>query len=94
MKPLLSDAEIQQLADQHGSPLLVVDCEQLQKQYKSLQQALPDVEFFYALKAFPNDAVINTLKELGSGFDLASLGEIEQVRQHRVNPRTTIHSSN
>ena len=92
MKPFLSDAEIQQLADQHGSPLLVLDCEQLQKQYKSLQQALPDVEFFYALKAFPNDAVINTLKELGSGFDLASLGEIEQVRQHRVNPRNTIHT--
>ena len=92
MNPFLSDAEIQQLADQHSSPLLVLDCEQLQKQYKSLQQALPGVDFFYAVKAFPNDAVINTLKELGSGFDLASLGEIEQVRQHRVNPRNTIHT--
>ena len=92
MKPFLSDAEIQKLADQHGSPLLVLDCEQLQEQYKSLQHALPNVNFFYALKAFPNDAVINTLKELGAGFDLASLGEIEQVRQHRVNPRNTIHT--
>lgn len=92
MKPFLSDAEIQQLAEQHGSPLLVLDCEQLQEQYNSLQQALPGVEFFYAVKAFPNDSVINTLKQMGAGFDLASLGEIEQVRQHRVKPRKTIHT--
>jgi len=92
MKPFLSDAKIQQLAEQHGSPLLVLDCNQLQEQYKSLQQALPGVDFFYALKAFPNDAVISTLKQMGAGFDLASLGEIEQVRQHRVNPRNTIHT--
>ena len=92
MKPFLSDAEIQQLAEQHGSPLLVLDCEQLQEQYKSLQQALPGVDFFYAVKAFPNDAVISTLKQMGAGFDLASLGEIEQVRHHRVNPRNTIHT--
>ncbi|MDH5601048.1 MAG: type III PLP-dependent enzyme [Gammaproteobacteria bacterium] len=92
MKPFLTDAQIQQLADQHGSPLLVLDCACLEDQYKSLKSALPGVDFFYAVKAFPNDAVINTLKQLGSGFDLASLGEIEQVRQHRVNPRNTIHT--
>ena len=92
MKCFLSDVEIQRLADQNGSPLLVLDCDQLQKQYKSLQQALPDVDFFYALKAFPNDAIINSLKQMGAGFDLASSGEIEQVRQHRVNPRRTIHT--
>jgi len=92
MKPFLTDAQIQQLADQHGSPLLLLDCAQLEKQYKDLQQALPNVEFFYAVKAFPNDAIINTLNQLGAGFDLASLGEIEQVRQHRVKPRKTIHT--
>ena len=92
MKPFISDAEIQQLAEQYGAPLLVLDCGQLQEQYKSLQQALPRVDFFYAVKAFPNDAVINTLKQIGAGFDLASLGEIDQVRQHRVNPRKTIHT--
>ena len=92
MKPFLSDAAIQQLADQHGSPLLVLDCERLQEQYRSLQQALPGVDFFYAVKAFPNDAIINTLNQLGAGFDLASLGEIEQVRRFKVNPRNTIHT--
>ena len=92
MKAFLSDVEIQRLAEQNGSPLLVLDCAQLQKQYKSLQQALPGVDFFYALKAFPNDAVINSLKQMGVGFDLASSGEIEQIRQHRVNPRRTIHT--
>ena len=92
MNPFLTDAEIQQLADQHGAPLMVIDCAQLQQQYEDLQNALPGVGFFYAVKAFPNDAVINTLKQLGSGFDLASLGEIEQVRRHGVSPRNSIHT--
>lgn len=92
MKPFLTDAQIQQLAEQHGSPLLVLDCAQVEEQYKKLQSALPNVEFFYAVKAFPNDAIINTLNQLGAGFDLASLGEIEQVRYHRVKPRKTIHT--
>ncbi|MCW9031929.1 MAG: type III PLP-dependent enzyme, partial [Gammaproteobacteria bacterium] len=92
MKPFLTDAEIQQMSDQYGSPLLVLDCAQLQEQYTSLQQALPGVDFFYAVKAFPNDSVINTLNQLGAGFDLASLGEINQVRNYRVNPRNTIHT--
>lgn len=92
MKPFLTDAQIQQLAEQHGSPLLVLDCAQLEQQYKVLQHALPNVNFFYAVKAFANDAVIKTLKELGSGFDLASLGEIEQVRFHKIEPRKTIHT--
>lgn len=92
MKPFLNDAGLQQLAEQHGSPLLVLDCEHVQKQYKSLQQALPGVGFFYAVKAFPNDAVIKSLQELDAGFDMASPGEIEQVRTHGVNPRKTIHT--
>ena len=50
----LSDVEIQQLADQQGAPLLVLDCQQLQSQYHSLQVALPGVRFFYAVKAFPH----------------------------------------
>ena len=92
MKPFISDAKVQQLADQYGSPLLILDCEQLQAQYERLQQALPNVDFFYAVKAFPNDAVIDTLNKMGAGFDLASLGEIEQVRHQGVNPRHTIHT--
>ncbi|MDH5485230.1 MAG: type III PLP-dependent enzyme [Gammaproteobacteria bacterium] len=92
MTAFLKDIEIQQLAEQHGAPLLVLDCARLQQQYDDLQAALPGVEFFYAVKALPNDAVINTLKQLGAGFDIASSGEIDQVHRQQINPRRTIHT--
>ncbi|MDH5433136.1 MAG: type III PLP-dependent enzyme [Gammaproteobacteria bacterium] len=92
MKPFLSNEQIQQMADHYGAPLFIVDCDQVRKQYLALQEALPGVDFFYAVKAFPNDAVISTLKGLGAGFDLATKGEVDQVQRHFVNPRETIHT--
>lgn len=88
----LTDVEIQQLADQKGAPLLVLDCQQLQSQYHSLQAALPGVRLFYAVKAFPHAAIINTLNQLGAGFDLASSGEIDLASSQGINPRNTIHT--
>jgi len=92
MSSHLSDSEIEQLAQQHGTPLFVVDCDQLRRQYDSLNAALPGVDLFYAIKAYSHPAVIETLSQCGAGFDLASSGEIELVRGLHINPRRTIHT--
>ena len=39
----LTESEIRGLAARFGSPLLVVDCEQVRRQYHSLKAALPGV---------------------------------------------------
>lgn len=83
---------ITELTKKHETPLLLVDCAQLETQVASLRQALPDVDLFYAIKAFPDAIIIQQLDALGVGFDLASSGEIELVRQHHINPRNTIHT--
>ncbi len=82
----------QQLVRQHGVPLLVLDCEKLQQQYMRLTHALPGVDLFYAIKALPHASAIKTLKALGAGFDLATSGEVELLRQQGGNPRHTIHT--
>ena len=92
MTGFLPDARIQELAQQHGTPLLVLDCNVLKQQVERLRRALPGVDFFYAVKAFPHPDIINTMDQSGVGFDLASSGEIELVRQFYVNPRNTIHT--
>lgn len=76
----------------HGSPLLILDCGVVREQYEKLCQALPGVEMHYAIKSLPNLAVLRTLKQAGAGFDIATSGEIELLRQVRANPRTTIHT--
>jgi len=92
MGGFLSDAQIEALAAQHGTPALVLDCEVLRQQYQALQTALPEVEFFYAVKAFPHASIVNTLDQCGAGFDIASTGETELLRSLQISARNTIHT--
>lgn len=80
------------LVAQHGSPLLLVDCEVVRRQYRSLRAALPGVELFYALKPLPNAAVVAELRDLGASFDVATSGEIRLVRAAGIPPERCIHT--
>jgi ornithine decarboxylase len=80
------------LVVQHGSPLLLLDCDVVRRQYKSLQAALPGVGLFYALKPLPHPAVVAELRDLGGGFDVATSGEIKLVRAAGVGPERCIHT--
>ena len=82
----------QQMVQQHGSPLLLLDCDQLVNQYSALTEALPGVGLYYAIKALPHPAAIQTLDALGAGFDIASSGEIELLREQGARARQTIHT--
>ena len=80
------------LVARYGSPLLVVDCDQVRERYRRLAAALPGVELHYALKPLPDPAVIATLKAVGASFDLATSGEVEVVRAAGVAPQRCIHT--
>ena len=80
------------LVAQHGSPLLLLDCDVVRRQYKSLQAALPGVGLFYALKPLPHPAVVAELRDLGGCFDVATSGEIKLVKAEGVAPERCIHT--
>jgi ornithine decarboxylase len=60
-------------------PCLVLDLDVVRDNYASFAKALPDTRVFYAVKANPDPRVLQLLARLGSCFDAASVGEIEQV---------------
>lgn len=80
------------LARRHGTPLLVLDCDRVRHQYRTLRQALPDVELHYAIKALPEAAMIATLAEEGCGFDIATRGEIDLLAGLGIDPRRCVHT--
>jgi ornithine decarboxylase len=84
--------EIRRLVRQYGSPLLVVDCERVRRQYRGLQQALPGVDLHYALKPLPHPAVIRAVLAEGGFLDLATTGEVELVSRMGVDPARCIHT--
>ncbi|HXS88518.1 MAG TPA: type III PLP-dependent enzyme [Steroidobacteraceae bacterium] len=88
----LTETEIRRLAARFGSPLLVVDCEQVRRQYRALREALPGVDLHYALKPLPHASVVATLSDEGAFFDLATTGEVELVKAQGIAPERCIHT--
>ena len=85
-------ADFKALVAQHGSPLFLLDCAVVRRQYKALQSALPGVGLFYALKPLPHPAVVAELRDLGGCFDVATSGEIRLVKAAGVAPERCIHT--
>jgi len=67
---------IERLVEQHGTPLYVVSKQKLIYNFRLLDEALPAVKLFYAMKANPHEEILRTLRGAGAGFDVASKGEI------------------
>jgi len=67
------------LAAEHGTPLFVVDHNQLRKNYAEFRRHLPRVQAYYAVKANPDPSIIKTLFEAGASFDVASMPEFKIV---------------
>ncbi len=83
---------LEALANQFGSPLFVIDCERLRRQYHALAQALPGVDLHYALKPLPDRTVVQVLAREGAWFDLATSGEVDLVRDAGIPPARCIHT--
>ena len=88
----VSAARIRSLVAKHGTPLLIVDCEVVRRQYLALRRALPGVDLYYALKPLPVAAVVAELKDLGAHFDVATSGEIRLIRAQGVAPERCMHT--
>jgi len=75
------NVDLQKLTAEHGTPLYVYSASTIRQNYLAMSKALEglDHEIAYAVKANSNLSVINILRELGSGFDIVSGGELFRV---------------
>ncbi|SEG14769.1 diaminopimelate decarboxylase [Flavobacterium urumqiense] len=75
----MQSKDLLQLAEQFGNPLYVYDAEKIQSQYNRLSKAFSKVNKLrinYAMKALSNVAILQLLKEMGSGLDTVSIQEV------------------
>lgn len=72
---------VQSLAQRFGTPLYVYSQHTLTDHFEKLHHALGSLDHLicYAMKANSNSAIMRTLAELGSGFDVVSEGELRRV---------------
>jgi ornithine decarboxylase len=76
---------LKKLANEHGTPLFVVDHDELRRNYATFKKYLPRVQAYYAVKANPAPEIVRTLFKAGTSFDVASLPELRVVCENIKN---------
>jgi ornithine decarboxylase len=79
---MISLDRLQELAREHGTPLFVVDHDEIRRSYRTFREHLPRVQAYYAVKANPDPAIVRTLFREGASFDVASLPEFMTVYEN------------
>ncbi len=75
----MTKKQLQSLAKQHGTPLVIIDHDILRKNYAEFRRHLPKVQCYFAVKANAEPAIIRTFYKVGASFDVASLPEFMLV---------------
>src|SRR5205814_7979940 len=83
---------IESLVKRFGTPLYVYSQHTLSDHFQRLDQALAPLDHLicFAMKANSNAAVMRTLANLGSGFDIVSEGELRRVMAAGGDPEKCI----
>ena len=71
--------QLQELAREHGTPLVVINHDAIRENYATFRRHLPRVQGYYAVKANPAPEIIRTLFKAGASFDVASFPEFQLV---------------
>jgi len=84
-----------ELAERHGTPLLVY-CEQtIRSQVQAYREAAPGALIVYGTKAFANVALLRLLADLDVGADVSTLGELAFARAAGISgERVVFHGNN
>ena len=77
--------QLQAIARQHGTPVVVVDHDLIRRNYAAFRKHLPKVQAYYAVKANPAPEIVRTLYRAGASFDVASLPEFMLVYENIQN---------
>ncbi|MGY4983546.1 diaminopimelate decarboxylase [Streptomyces sp. 900105755] len=66
-----------EVADRFGTPVYVLDENEVRERCRTYRNAFPDAEVLYAAKAFLCRAMVHWMDEEGLGLDVCSAGELE-----------------
>lgn len=66
------------------TPFMLVDLNQVRKNYRRIKKSVKEVEVFYAMKANDHKKILETLIDEGSSFEISSLNELKSLQNLNV----------
>ncbi|MEV5971730.1 diaminopimelate decarboxylase [Streptomyces sp. NPDC051921] len=74
---LVGGVALDEIARSHGTPVYVLDEDEVRNRCRTYRDAFPEAEVHYAAKAFLCRALVRWVEEEGLGLDVCSAGELE-----------------
>lgn len=92
----LTNQQLIEIAQTHGSPTYVYDMDTIHNQFKKLSQAFSktNTKFFYACKALSNINIIRFMKNIGTNLDCVSINEVQLGLKAGFEPEQIIFTPN
>lgn len=96
MKSSLSFEQLNEVAEQFGTPLYVYHAEKIIEQYQNLVSHFDKdfARFFYACKALTNIHVLKVLKNAGCSIDCSSINEVKMAMHVGFTSNQILYTSN
>jgi len=79
---VITKKTMQDLARKHGTPLFIMDHDEIRRNYATFKKYLPRVQAYYAVKCEPMPEIVKTLYDAGASFDVASMPEFRIVHEN------------
>ncbi len=91
-RPVIDFDQARAIAEEHGTPTLVISRSVVRRNYEAMKSAMPNVELFYAAKSNPAHPLLRTLCESGSSCDVCSWGEMKAALDAGFTGENMIHT--
>lgn len=75
------------------TPYILTDLKSIENKVEQLHDLLDDVKIYYAIKSNNHPKIIEHIDRFVDGYDIASLGEWQQLREQKVSPDRILYSN-
>ncbi len=82
----------ERLSAGNDNSFYILDVQDVRLKLEKWNELIPRVTPYYAIKCNDEPVIVNTLAELGTGFDCASIKELDQILKMGVDQKRIIYS--
>ena len=91
----IDGVSLQKISEMHGTPCYIYSKNSLINEFEEYKKAFKnkkDILICYSVKACSNLNILKIFNDLGSGFDIVSLGELERLKYIGADPKKIVFS--
>lgn len=85
---------VKEIAESFGTPSIVYSYNKIYENFNAIKQSFESEKrkIFYSVKANSNLSILKIFNDLGAGFDIVSLGELERLKYIGADPKKIVFS--